>query len=64
MFAENHTMEPVLPDAPDLEGFTLRDYFAAQALSGLQVRHYSPRTIAEHVYSIADAMLEHREKPF
>jgi hypothetical protein len=44
---------------------TLRDYFAAQALSGL-INYYSPeptehKAIAELCYSLADAMLKARE---
>ena len=46
-------------------GMELRDYFAAQALSGLI--NYSPepdehKAIAELCYSLADAMMVAREK--
>jgi hypothetical protein len=51
---------------PDLlsNGMTLRDYFAAQALSGLI--NYSPEpdeheAIAKLCYSLADAMMKARE---
>jgi hypothetical protein len=49
----------------DQNGMTLRDYFAAKALSGLI--NYSPepdehKAIAELCYSLADAMLEARQK--
>jgi hypothetical protein len=45
------------------DGMTLRDYFAAQALSGLI--NYSPeptehKAIAELCYSLADAMMKAR----
>ena len=48
------------------QGMTLRDYFAAQALSGL-INYYSPeptghKAIAELCYSLADAMLRAREQ--
>jgi len=46
------------------DGMTLRDYFAAQALSGLI--NYSPEpneheSIARLCYSLADAMMKARE---
>ena len=50
------------------KGMTLRDYFAAQAMqafmSGWISRDIYPETdmvIAEHAYSMADAMLKARE---
>ena len=53
------------PHRTDLTGMTLRDYFAAQALSGL-INYYSPeptkhKAIAELCYSLADAMMKARE---
>ncbi|HXC40154.1 MAG TPA: hypothetical protein VN667_14545 [Burkholderiales bacterium] len=57
--------------AADHPGMTLRDHFAAAALPLLaQVLHQTPcpegRTMGEHValvaYSIADRMLEERER--
>jgi hypothetical protein len=52
------------PHRTDELGMTLRDYFAAQALSGLI--NYSPEpdeheAIAKLCYSLADAMLKARE---
>jgi len=52
------------PHRTDMTGMTLRDYFAAKALSGLI--NYSPepdehKAIAELCYSLADAMLKARE---
>ncbi len=50
-----------------LTGMTLRDYFAAQALSGicahLDNRSYNgPKDFALAAYAVADAMLEARNK--
>lgn len=49
-------------------GMTLRDYFAAQALAGLNFplssMHDAPQgyaRFAEHTYKMADAMLKARE---
>lgn len=50
-------------------GMTLRDYFAGQALTNVDVRipmsddddTPSPRAIANYMYVIADAMLASRE---
>ena len=48
------------------EGMTLRDYFAAKAMTGLLtaeiVGEYSNEHVAEISYRIADAMLEAREQ--
>ncbi len=46
------------------DGMTLRDYFAAQALSGLiqYVGYESIANVVEHSYKIADAMIAEREK--
>ena len=51
-------------------GMTLRDYFAGQALTNVDVRipmsdlddTPSPRAIANYMYVIADAMLAAREE--
>ena len=47
-------------------GMTLRDYFAAQAMTGLLtaeiVGEYSNEHVAEIAYRIADAMLKAREE--
>ncbi len=46
------------------EGMTLRDYFAAKAMTGLLtaeiVGEYSNEHVAEIAYRIADAMLKER----
>ena len=52
------------PHLRDGSGMSLRDYFAAQALSGLI--NYSPEpneheAIAKLCYSLADAMMKARE---
>ena len=47
-------------------GMTLRDYFAAQAMTGLLtaelVGEYSNEHVAEISYRIADAMMKAREE--
>ncbi len=48
-------------------GMTLRDYFAAKAMQGNIAgwpndQLFNPDGIAEHAYTIADAMLKEREK--
>lgn len=47
------------------QGMTLRDYFAGQALAGVNAdpssREDSVRSIAESAYVLADAMLAARE---
>jgi hypothetical protein len=49
----------------DSNGMTLRDYFAAKAMTGLLtaeiVGEYSNDHVAEIAYRIADAMLKARE---
>ena len=52
------------------EGMTLRDYFAAKAMSlgwkvfdeGYSPRQCSPENIAEFAYKYADAMMKERAK--
>jgi len=48
------------------KGMTLRDYFAAKAMTGLLtaeiVGEYSNEHVAEIAYRIADAMLKAREE--
>lgn len=44
-------------------GITIRDYFAAKALSNIYCAHESlPDKIAEWSYQVADAMLTERAK--
>lgn len=52
-----------------LPGMTLRDYFAARALTGVinsessaGTTLYSPSVVASQVYELADAMLKERER--
>ncbi len=54
---------PAFPDA-DYYGMTLRDYFAAAALSVIKVvdGQASPVLIGQAAYAIADAMLKERAK--
>jgi hypothetical protein len=45
------------------EGMTLRDWFAGQALVSLGKHDISSSDyVAEHAYTLADAMLAHRER--
>lgn len=46
------------------EGMTLRDYFAAKAMLGLDVTRYAGgyTLLAENAYKMADAMLAERER--
>lgn len=54
--------------AQALQGMTLRDYFAAQALTTIpayaseDVSTWTPADFARHAYLIADAMLAERAK--
>lgn len=48
-------------DAVNDHGMTLRDYFAAAALTGI-IHNYDIEQAAEVAYSYADAMLKEREK--
>lgn len=41
------------------EGMTLRDYFAAQAMSSL-AGEWAPKDCARQAYELADAMIESR----
>lgn len=47
-------------------GMTLRDYFAAKALTGLIVadsrERYTAEVIAKSAYELADAMLKERDR--
>ena len=60
---------PAFPDDRSQVGMTLRDYFAGQALTNVDLRITmsdlddtpSPRAIANYMYVIADAMLAARE---
>ena len=49
--------------APDYDGMTLRDYFAAKAMQGLMssTMEWPEEAIAEAAYRQADAMLKARE---
>jgi hypothetical protein len=47
----------------DLQGMTLRDYFAAKALANKYTQNATmPDKVAEWAYVIADAMLKAREQ--
>jgi hypothetical protein len=60
-----HTGGPAFP-VGNVNGMSLRDYFAAKAMTGLLtaeiVGEYSNEHVAEIAYLIADAMLEARQK--
>ena len=47
-----------------IQGMTLRDWFAGQAISGILIRDRMQfnRELAEFAYDIADAMIEKRGK--
>ena len=47
-----------------IEGMTLRDWFAGQAISGILIRDRTlfNRELAEFAYDIADAMIEKKGK--
>ena len=56
-----NTGGPAFP-APDHDGMTLRDYFAAKAMQALLTRRpLSGGEVARDAYIIADAMLKARE---
>lgn len=44
------------------EGMTLRDYFAAQAMSSLIAEEWAPKDCARQAYEFADTMIEARGK--
>jgi hypothetical protein len=47
------------------EGMSLRDYFAGQALAGMDTDGYTligMQSIVQRAYCLADAMLDEREK--
>lgn len=60
--------EPAFPSLGNL-GLTMRDYFAAAALSGICAtvqsgsNTYTHDQAAKHAYTYADAMMEHRLLP-
>ena len=47
-------------DDPSLQGMSLRDWFAGQAIVGLAMDKNPADMIAEWAYAVADAMLEAR----
>lgn len=59
---------PVAGDSLDdgyVEGMTLRDWFAGQALAGLMAMQSSsvdPSSTAKRCFTLADAMLAERER--
>ena len=73
--SEQHDGGPAFPVkqplSSDALGMTLRDYFAAAALSGMELTaeggmgdgkfFYGPVTIAKRAYDIADAMTKERD---
>lgn len=64
---EQHTMRAIQSMSRKINEFTLRDYFAGQALAGIMVNVKQDfgdnplENIAESCYNIADAMLKHRK---
>jgi len=62
MSAETGTNGRAFPSGMD-RGMTLRDYFAAMAMQGIQARvNWGLEDVAELAYRQADAMLEERAK--
>lgn len=69
--ADDHTKEEMAalawntrtPDHKEVqfEGMTLRDYFAAHAMTGDYLKEMCPDEAADAAYQYADAMLRHRE---
>ena len=60
---ENPQAFPVqLSDEGWHDGMTLRDYFAGQVLTSLNLETYSLEDIVCEAYTIADAMLKERSK--
>ena len=45
-----------------LENMTLRDYFAAKAMSGILFEGLDEKKTAEIAYKMADAMLKQRDE--
>lgn len=63
-FPASHTHYTPGIDVEQFSGMTLRDYFAAKAMTALvgrMVRTDTPKLLAETSYGIADAMLAERE---
>ena len=62
---EQYTMQSIQQIAKKINNFTLRDYFAGQALSGMGQYLIENREnlnkVAESCYKIADAMLEYNK---
>lgn len=48
-------------NTPPIDQITLRDYFAAAALTGL-LANGDRKTAVENAYAIADKMLEERQR--
>ena len=63
----NKTGGPAFPTiGTDIDGMTLRDYFAAKAMQGLlnrdmELGDLDSQVLADHAYEIADEMLEARK---
>ena len=49
-------------DDPDMQGMSLRDWFAGQAIAGLALDTAPEAAVAEWAYTLAGAMLEARKK--
>ena len=57
-----HTGGPAFP-VGNVNGMSLRDYFAAKAMQGLVANNNTnPFEISKAAYVVADAMLEARQK--
>ena len=66
IIAEQHTMRAIQSMSRKINEFTLRDYFAGQALAGIMSNIKDDfgdnplETIAKICYDYADAMLKYR----
>ena len=62
---EQLTCRAIQSIARKVNGFTLRDYFAGQALAGMGEYLMQNRNnlddVAESCYKVADAMIKHKE---
>lgn len=56
------TCSDYTPEYGGSQGMTLRDYFAAHALSSEPASAGSPKDVSEWAYEIADAMIKARAK--
>ena len=67
MFTRQADGQPMCPQEFGLGGMSLRDWFAGHALNGILMNYtterfgISEKSIADHAYKLADALLVSRE---